>query len=131
MTVRYGNRGRRVVVHRPVAPGEWLCLIGPNGAGKSSMLRAVAGLVTHDGDIAVDGCTAALSPHPPARRARRLRAAGAGAAGDMTGFEYVLLGRNPYIGYFGQESRSDRELVADVLASAGPRRASPAARSAR
>ena len=28
----------------------------------------------------------------------------------MTGFEYVLLGRNPYIGYFGQESRHDRRL---------------------
>ena len=34
---------------------------------------------------------------------------------DMTGVEYVLLGRNPYIGYFGRESRSDRAMVADVL----------------
>ena len=34
---------------------------------------------------------------------------------DMTGFDYVLLGRNPYIGYFGSESRHDRALVQDVL----------------
>ena len=26
----------------------------------------------------------------------------------MTGFEYVLLGRNPYVGYFGSETRHDR-----------------------
>ncbi|HAP77613.1 MAG TPA: ABC transporter, partial [Acidimicrobiaceae bacterium] len=35
---------------------------------------------------------------------------------DMTGSEYVLLGRNPYVGYFGSETRHDRALVADVLA---------------
>ena len=37
---------------------------------------------------------------------------------DMTGGEYVLLGRNPYMGYFGSETKHDRALVADVLGSA-------------
>ena len=34
---------------------------------------------------------------------------------DMTGFEYVLLGRSPYVGYFGTESRHDKAMAADVL----------------
>ena len=34
---------------------------------------------------------------------------------DMTGAEYVLLGRNPYVGYFGSETKHDRALVTDVL----------------
>ena len=34
---------------------------------------------------------------------------------DMTGFEYVLLGRSPYVSYFGHESRHDRAMVASVL----------------
>src|SRR4051794_32889331 len=34
---------------------------------------------------------------------------------DMTGFEYVLLGRSPYVGYFGTESRHDKAMTADVL----------------
>ena len=34
---------------------------------------------------------------------------------DMTGFEYVLLGRTPYVGYFGTESRHDQAMVGDVL----------------
>ena len=50
-----------------VRPGEWLCLIGPNGAGKSSVLRAVAGLVGHEGTITVDG--APLAVRSPRRRA--------------------------------------------------------------
>ncbi len=98
-----------------VAPGEWLCLIGPNGAGKSSILRAAAGLVEHGGTIAVDGSPLALRH---ARRRAELVAYVPQAPelpADMTGFEYTLLGRNPYIGWFAQESRGDRELVAGVL----------------
>jgi iron complex transport system ATP-binding protein len=98
-----------------VAPGEWLCLIGPNGAGKSSILRAAAGLVAHTGTIAVDGSPLALRS---ARRRAELVAFVPQAPelpAEMTGFEYALLGRNPYIGWFGQEGRGDRELVAGVL----------------
>ena len=34
---------------------------------------------------------------------------------DMTGFEYVLLGRSPYVGYFGSETRHDRAMAHSVL----------------
>ncbi len=109
---------RRIALHPftdSVKPGEWLCLIGPNGAGKSSALRAVAGLAPHTGSVTVDGM-------PLADRSPRCRAAVVAYVpqsplmpADMTGAEYVLLGRNPYIGYFGSETRHDRALVADVL----------------
>ncbi len=110
--------GRREAVHafnESVKPGEWLCLIGPNGAGKSSVLRAVAGLVPHRGIITVDG--APLSMRSPRRRAAMVAYVPQSPLmpDDMTGAEYVLLGRNPYVGYFGSESKHDRSLVADVL----------------
>ena len=111
-----------------VRPGEWLCLIGPNGAGKSSVLRAVAGLVGHEGTITVDlvidsaAHSVTVDGAPLAVRSPRRRAALVAYVpqsplipADMTGFDYVLLGRNPYIGYFGSESRHDRALVQDVL----------------
>ena len=43
--------GRNVVdgVSFTVEQGDWVTLIGPNGAGKTSLLRAVAGLVSHAG----------------------------------------------------------------------------------
>ena len=49
--------GRNVVdgVSFSVEHGEWVTLIGPNGAGKTSLMRAVAGLVKHEGTIALDG----------------------------------------------------------------------------
>ncbi|MEO5723025.1 MAG: ABC transporter ATP-binding protein [Ilumatobacteraceae bacterium] len=115
LTVRYRTR---VAVHSfsdVVRPGEWLCLIGPNGAGKSSILRAVAGLVASTGTITVDGSPLSLRT---ARRRAELVAYVPQLPqlpDEMTGFEYVLLGRNPYVGYFAQESRHDRELTADVL----------------
>ncbi|MEY3070566.1 MAG: hypothetical protein RL473_673 [Actinomycetota bacterium] len=34
---------------------------------------------------------------------------------DMTAAEYVLLGRNPYVGYFGSETKHDRMMVARVI----------------
>ena len=98
-----------------VRPGEWLCLIGPNGAGKSSLLRSAAGLVKHEGGILVDGSPlhlrtsrrrAALVAHVPQSPAM---------PDDMTATEYVLLGRNPYVGYFGNESKHDRMMVARVI----------------
>jgi iron complex transport system ATP-binding protein len=35
---------------------------------------------------------------------------------DMTGAEYVMLGRSPFVSYFASETRHDRAMVADVLA---------------
>ncbi len=113
--VAYGRRLAITGFTDAVRPGEWLCLIGPNGAGKSSILRAVAGLVPHTGVIEVDGAPLAL------RSARRRAAIVAyvpqipDLPADMTGAEYVLLGRNPYISYFGVESAHDRSMVAAVL----------------
>ena len=34
---------------------------------------------------------------------------------DMCVFDYVLLGRTPYVGYFGTESAHDRDVVVDVI----------------
>jgi len=127
VNVMYGEREATFAFTDHVRPGEWLCLIGPNGAGKSSLLRAVAGLVRYRGRITVDG--APLDARSPRRRAALVAYVPQSPEmpADMTGSEYVLLGRNPYVSYFGAETRHDRALVADVLerldlADLGPRR---------
>jgi iron complex transport system ATP-binding protein len=115
ITVSYG---RRDVVHHftdSVGPGEWLCLIGPNGAGKSSILRAVCGLAKHTGQISVDG--APLRLRSPRRRAELVAYVPQTPSlpPEMSAFDYVLLGRNPYVSYFGAESGHDRAMVHNVL----------------
>lgn len=115
LTVRYGRRTAVHAFHETVRSGEWLGLIGPNGAGKSSLLQAIVGIVETSGEILVDGSPLSL-------RSRSRRAALVAYVpqepvmpADMSGFEYVLLGRAPYVGYFGTESKHDRAMVADVL----------------
>lgn len=98
-----------------VKPGEWLCLIGPNGAGKSSLLRAVAGLVSYTGEIRVDGTS--LDFRSSKRRAQLIAYVPQSPVlpDDMSVREYVVLGRNPFISHFGQETKHDWEIVEDVL----------------
>jgi iron complex transport system ATP-binding protein len=115
VSVRYGSLEALAPFSDRVAPGEWLGLIGPNGAGKSTLLRAVVGLCKRRGDVLVDGTSIDL--HPNRRRAALIAYVPQEPIlpDDMTVVDYVLLGRTPYIGYFGSESRYDRAIVADVL----------------
>ena len=99
-----------------VGEGEWVTVIGPNGAGKSTALRAIGGLLPFDGVVELNGvavdklhrreraktvATVAQSPVvPPAMRV----------------FDYVLLGRTPYVPPLGRESAADLETVEEVLA---------------
>ena len=115
LEVRFGKRMAVRGFTDTVRSGEWLGLIGPNGAGKSSILRAIVGVVPSRGEVIVDGASMAL-------RSRSRRAALVAYVpqdplmpSDMTGFEYALLGRAPFVGYFGSESRHDRAMVGDVL----------------
>jgi iron complex transport system ATP-binding protein len=113
--VSYDGRLALAPFTSEVRSGEWLCLIGPNGAGKSSILRAIAGLVPHEGSISVDG--APLAIRSAKRRATLVAYVPQTPVmpDDMTGFEYVLLGRSPYVSYFGHESRLDRAMARSVL----------------
>jgi iron complex transport system ATP-binding protein len=115
VSVRYGKRLVVDTFTDRVESGEWLGVIGPNGAGKSSLLRAAAGLVRFEGAVRVGGST--LSASADASRARHVAyvAQDPVIPDDMCVFDYVLLGRTPYVGYFGTESAEDHDVVADVI----------------
>ena len=55
LTVRYGNVVAVDGVDLDVPAHGAVALLGVNGAGKTSLLRAVSGLVDHEGDVALDG----------------------------------------------------------------------------
>jgi iron complex transport system ATP-binding protein len=110
--------GARVVdeLRGSVEEGEWVSLIGPNGAGKTTALRAVAGLVDFDGGVRLFGRDArALTRRDLARLVALVPQVPLIPLG-LTVREYVLLGRTPYIGYLGGETRTDHEAVALALA---------------
>jgi len=117
VTVRYGSTPAVSSLTEEIGSGEWVGLIGPNGAGKTTLLSAVAGLVTHDGAIRVDGETVSdLSPRHLARLVAYVPQQPV-LPPDMTVGQYVLLGRTPHIGYFGFETTEDRRVCGVLLES--------------
>jgi iron complex transport system ATP-binding protein len=98
-----------------VAAGEWVTVIGPNGAGKSTLLRAVGGLAPATGSISLLGTPSAkLRPRERARVLATVMQSPVVPPG-MAVFDYVLLGRTPYIAPLGRESAADLAVVHEVL----------------
>jgi iron complex transport system ATP-binding protein len=115
VAVSYGRREVVAPFTGHVQSGEWLGLIGPNGAGKSSLLRAAVGLVASNGTVAVDGVS--LGELHARERAQLVAYVPQEPLipNDMSVADYVLLGRTPYVSYFGTETGHDREIAADVI----------------
>jgi branched-chain amino acid transport system ATP-binding protein len=55
LTVSYGDIHAVKGISFEVRKGEIFTLIGANGAGKTSTLRAISGLLRHDGKVSLDG----------------------------------------------------------------------------
>ena len=119
VTVRYGAVAALADASEQIEHGAWVGLIGPNGAGKTTLLRAVAGLVAHEGAVRLGGRpigsmsrrqlarTVAFVPQQPTLPA------------DMEVSDYVLLGRTPHVGYFGEESAEDRRICGELIERIG------------
>jgi iron complex transport system ATP-binding protein len=96
--------------------GEWLALIGPNGAGKTTLLRAIAGLVpVEEGTILLDGVPTAEMNVRSRARAVAIVPQRPVLPPAMTVFDYVLLGRTPYIRYFDVETSTDIAAAGNAL----------------
>ncbi len=99
-----------------VDAGEWLAVIGPNGSGKSTLLKVGAGLVGAEGHVTVDGMPVGeMSRRQLAQKIAYVPQTPVIPAGTSVE-EYVLLGRNPYIGYWGRESREDVRIAREEMA---------------
>ena len=116
-SVRVSLGGKSVVdgVSFSVAQGSWIGVIGPNGAGKSTLLRAIAGLVAHEGKISLDGTPITTLSRRKLAQLVAFVPQNPFTPEPMTVTDYVLMGRSPYISYFGRETRGDVEVVAGVL----------------
>lgn len=98
-----------------VEGGSWIGIVGPNGAGKTTVLRAIAGLVPFRGHVTLGAedvsglgrrSLARLVAYVPQQPLIPV---------STSVTDYVLMGRTPYISYFGIETRRDLDAVSDAL----------------
>jgi iron complex transport system ATP-binding protein len=98
-----------------VAAGEWVALIGPNGSGKTTLLRVVAGMHAASGRVTLGGVEVGSLTN----RRRALHVAVVPQSpvmpSGMSVLDYVLLGRNPHIPYWGSESSRDVAVARGLL----------------
>jgi iron complex transport system ATP-binding protein len=98
-----------------VAAGEWVTVIGPNGAGKSTALRAIGGLLPFDGVVELNGVAVDRLPRRERAKTVATVAQSPVVPPAMRVFDYVLLGRTPYVAPLGRESAADLAAVGEVL----------------
>ena len=55
VTKRFGNKTALNSVSLSLAPGELVGLFGENGAGKTTLMKCVLGLLSHRGEVLLDG----------------------------------------------------------------------------
>ena len=94
-----------------------LSIIGPNGCGKTTLLKVIANLLPHKGDVEIEGVLAkSMKPRVLATKVALL-----GQISPVY-FSYsvldtVLMGRYAHCGgLFGGFSRHDKEIAEDCLA---------------
>ena len=110
LSVYYGATVAVEALDLTAEPGEFVAVVGPNGSGKSSLIKAIAGLVPHQGAIAFDGASLAS-----ARIGYMPQDTGSRAA--LTVLEAVLLGRLGRLGL--RVDRADLAAAEAVLRSLG------------
>ncbi|HQH26725.1 MAG TPA: ABC transporter ATP-binding protein [Oligoflexia bacterium] len=119
--VSFAYRGTPVLedISLDVRPGELLGITGINGSGKTTLLKLLGGLLRPQcGEVALDGRGLhALGRNAIARRIS-LVPQDIPVESSFTVRDIVAMGRNPYLGRFGQETRIDRQAVEMAVSAA-------------
>ncbi len=94
-----------------IAAGRWTSIVGPNGAGKSTLLKCLAGLLPHQGSVALLGQP--LLALQQRARARQLAWLGQNesSADDLIVWDVAMLGRLPHQPWLAPPSAADLAAV--------------------
>lgn len=113
---RKGNYPVQIRLSLEVFQGEMVCLIGPNGCGKSTLLRTIAGLQPAlRGEVRIDNLPLGKQSLSNKARLLSLVLTDRVEVSNLTVFNLVATGRNPYTDWLGKLTDHDKELVHAAL----------------
>ena len=113
--VSYNGREVLSSIQLSVRTGELVGLIGPNGSGKSTLLRRVAGLLSGDGLVDVDGLDPARVRRHEAARIVALVPQNPVVPEGISVFDYVALGLTPRLGNWSFPAVGESPVITEVL----------------
>lgn len=107
-------------VNLTAARGEVIALVGGNGVGKSTLLRTLAAEMRPlQGSVCFEGRPIERIPRHERARTLSIVATEASMAGALTVRQLVSIGRQPYTGWTGILSESDRRIITDAMEATG------------
>lgn len=120
LSIGYIHRKEEYVVQNKlnlnVFRGELVCLIGPNGCGKSTLLRSLAGLQpVLEGEIIIEGRPIGKQTLKDKARLIGLVLTDRVEVSNLTVFQLIALGRNPYTDWLGNLSNEDTEKIQTAI----------------
>ncbi len=107
-------------VDREFRSGAVTALLGPNGSGKTTLLNIILGwLKPRTGRVLIDNLSVEECRRSDWGRRVGLVPQNESPAFELDLFEFVLLGRAPYLGLLERPGREDREAALAALETAG------------
>lgn len=98
-----------------VQAGEYVSIIGPNGAGKTTLLRCLLGMYRYSGSAQINGVECSATD----RRALARQVSYVPQTHDiefpLTVFDFVMMGRYPYLSPLSPAQKRDEEAVERAL----------------
>jgi len=103
-----------------MGPGEMVGILGPNGSGKTTLLLAMAGVIpVRSGRVRIQGRDVrGISPKAMAGRMASVPQK-AETTFALQCFSVALMGRYPYLSFFGGYTQSDREIAKAAMRRTG------------
>lgn len=104
-----------------VPAGGRLCILGPNGCGKTTLLRALAGLLPHEGKVTAEGRDLAAMDRRQLARTVALLSQISSVYFSYTVYETVLMGRYAHQagGAFSGPGPEDRVIALECMERTG------------
>jgi iron complex transport system ATP-binding protein len=100
--------------------GELTCLLGPNGAGKSTLMRTLAGMQAPlGGTITIDGRDVRAMSAKDLARVVSVVLTDRVAAGMLSAYALVALGRHPHTNWLGDLTDADHRAIRQAMLMTG------------